>query len=362
MDGRNQDPPRSPSARQHDQGAAQGRIRDLSLFAARGKDARNDPYRMNPPRVPLRTALESPGSKRLYVRRLFATIAGRYDLITRLLSFGLDRRWKARLVEATHVTAGTRALDLACGTGDIAALMAGRGATVTGLDITLDMLKLARAKPRGAAIRWIAGDMAALPLAAGSVDVITTGYGLRNVPDLSQALSEAHRVLADDGRLASLDFNRPESRAVRAVYLAYLTVVGSVLGWMLHRDADTYRYIPASIARYPGAGGVARLIEDAGFVDVRVLPVLGGLMAIHLAAKRPIAGSMNGSRSVSLSSAIGVPGAIGTSSTTTLCRLTATLDRPRTRGGRTLVSRTNSMKSSAEVSDAIRADPAGVCA
>jgi ubiquinone/menaquinone biosynthesis methyltransferase len=312
--------------------------------------------------VSLARAFDSPADKRRYVRRLFATIAGRYDLITRLLSFGLDRRWKARLVDATHVTAGARVLDLACGTGDIAALMAGRGATVTGLDITFDMLKLARAKPNGAGIRWIAGDMTALPLAAGSVDVITTGYGLRNVPDLPQALSEAHRVLADEGRLASLDFNRPESRAVRAVYLAYLTAVGSVLCWMLHRDPDTYRYIPASIARYPGARGVARLMEDAGFVDVLVLPVLGGLMAIHLAAKRPIAGSRNASKSVSLISAIGVPGAIGTSSTTTLCRLTATLDRPRTRGGRTLVSRTNSMKSSAEVSDAIRADPAGVWA
>ncbi len=266
----------------------------------------------------LARAFDSPADKRRYVRRLFATIAGRYDLITRLLSFGLDQRWKARLVDAMSVEAGTRALDLACGTGDIAALMATRGATVTGLDITPAMLKLARAKPHGEAIRWIAGDMTALPLAEASVDVITTGYGLRNVPDLPRALSEAHRVLAGDGRLASLDFNRPESRTVRAVYLAYLSVVGSVLGWMLHRDPDTYRYISASIRRYPGGKGVARLLEDAGFVDVRVLPVLGGLMAIHLAAKRPIAGIRNGSRSLSLSSAMDVPGAIGTSSTTTL--------------------------------------------
>ena len=265
----------------------------------------------------LARAFDSPADKRRYVRRLFATIAGRYDLITRVLSFGLDQRWKVRLVDATGAVAGTRALDLACGTGDIAALMATRGAVVTGLDITPAMLTLARAKLGGKGIRWVAGDMTALPLPDASVDVITTGYGLRNVPDLTRALSEAHRVLADEGRLASLDFNRPESRAVRAVYLAYLSVVGSVLGWMLHRDADTYRYIPASIRRYPGANGVARLLEAAGFVDVRVLPVLGGLMAIHLATKRPIAGIRNGSRSVSRSSAMGVPGAIGTSSTTT---------------------------------------------
>lgn len=266
----------------------------------------------------LARAFDSPADKRRYVRRLFATIAGRYDLITRILSFGLDQRWKVRLVDATGIGPGDRALDLACGTGDLANLLAAKGAVVTGLDITPAMLELARAKPRGSSIRWVAGDMTSLPLRDESVDVITIGYGLRNVPDLPRALAEAHRVLAGGGRLASLDFNRPEPRIVRAVYLAYLSVVGSVVGWILHRDPDTYRYIPASISRYPGARRVARLIEDAGFIDVRVLPVLGGLMAIHLAAKRPMAGTRNGSKSVSLSSPIGVPGAMGTSSTTTL--------------------------------------------
>jgi ubiquinone/menaquinone biosynthesis methyltransferase len=269
-------------------------------------------------RVSLARAFDSPADKRRYVRRLFATIAGRYDLITRILSFGLDQRWKKRLVNATGTGPGDRALDLACGTGDIANLLAAKGALVTGLDITPVMLQLASAKPGHPAIRWVAGDMTSLPIRDESMDVITIGYGLRNVPDLPRALSEAHRVLVNGGRLASLDFNRPEPRIVRAVYLGYLSVVGSVLGWILHRDPDTYRYIPASIARYPGAKRVAQLIEDAGFNDVRVLPVLGGLMAIHLAAKRPIAGSRNGSKSVSLSSAIGVPGAMGTSSTTTL--------------------------------------------
>ena len=149
----------------------------------------------------LTRAFDSPADKRRYVRRLFATIAGRYDLITRLLSFGLDQRWKIRLVDATGISAGKRALDLACGTGDIAALMANRGAAVTGLDITPAMLTLARARPGGRGIRWIAGDMTALPLSDQSVDVITTGYGLRNAPDLPQALSEAHRVLTGHGRL-----------------------------------------------------------------------------------------------------------------------------------------------------------------
>ena len=244
-------------------------------------------------------AFDSPAEKLRYNRRLFATIAARYDLITRLLSFGLDQRWKERLVAATGADGRSRALDLACGTGDVARRLAARRATVTGLDLTPAMLAIARAKPGAAGIRWVCGDMTSLPLPAESVDVVTTSYGLRNVPDLPRALAEIHRVMSSGGCLASLDFNRPASGVVRGVYLAYLTAVGATLGWILHRDPDTYRYIPASIRRYPGADGVARLMEEAGFVQVQVLPVLGGLMAIHLATRRPTAGTRNGSKSES---------------------------------------------------------------
>jgi ubiquinone/menaquinone biosynthesis C-methylase UbiE len=105
------------------------------------------------------------------------------------------------------------------------------------------------------------------------------------VPRIEQAIEEIARVLAPDGRLLSLDFNRPGHPVVRAVYLTYLTLVGSVLGLVLHRDPDTYRYIPESIRNYPGAAGVARLLGERGFTDVRVVPLLGGLMTIHLARR-----------------------------------------------------------------------------
>lgn len=238
----------------------------------------------------LDAAFESPQAKRRYVRALFTTIADRYDLITRVLSYGQDARWKKKLAAMAGVTAGERALDLASGTGDIAIAIAERGARTIGLDITHRMMQLGRLRGGGAssgqaAPGFVCGDMTDLPFAAAAFDLVTTGYGLRNVPDLDQALDEIARVLKPRGRLLSLDFNRPENALVRGAYLAYLTVVGSTLGWLLHRDPDTYRYIPASIRRYPGARGVADKMRARGFSNVRIIPLLFGLMTLHVAER-----------------------------------------------------------------------------
>jgi len=235
--------------------------------------------------VSLDDRLATPQGKRAYVRSLFATIADRYDFITVALSYGQDRRWKRRLIELASIRAGHRVLDLATGTGDIAFAAADRGARVVGLDITYRMIELAIGKRRPAFPAFLVGDMLALPFPSSSFDIVTTGYGLRNVPDLTQSIDEIARVLTPRGQLLSLDFNRPSGAILRTTYLAYLTVVGASLGWLLHRDADTYRYIPASIRRYPGAEGVARLLEARGFSQVRVYPVLGGLMTIHHAVR-----------------------------------------------------------------------------
>ncbi|MGE3403534.1 MAG: ubiquinone/menaquinone biosynthesis methyltransferase [Vicinamibacterales bacterium] len=233
----------------------------------------------------LREAIATPEGKRRYVRQLFATIAPRYDLITRLLSYGQDARWKRRLLQLADIGPNDRALDLACGTGDLTVHI--------GVDVTMEMLQLAKERTRTpnpdhrppTTDHLVQADMTHLPFASASFTLITTGYGLRNVPDLPAAIAEIHRVLAPGGRMLSLDFNRPEPRLLRAAYLAYLTVVGSVLGWILHGDPDTYRYIPESIRRYPGARGVAKLLEECGFDEVQVVPLLGGLMAIHTARR-----------------------------------------------------------------------------
>lgn len=246
------------------------------------------PHQPDPSPHRLRRAFDTPEAKRRHVRHLFTTIAGRYDLITRVLSFGRDQRWKARVLDLAEVRRDQHVLDLACGTGDLAFGAASRGAFVLGLDLASRMIQLARARAsREAATRtsWIVGDMTSLPVPSISMDAVTTGYGLRNVPDLTVALAEIHRVLKPGGVLCALDFDRPESAWLRTIYLGYLDVVGGALGWILHRDPETYQYIPASIRRYPGARGVYELLRQAGFSDVRHYPVFGGLMAIHLARK-----------------------------------------------------------------------------
>jgi demethylmenaquinone methyltransferase/2-methoxy-6-polyprenyl-1,4-benzoquinol methylase len=240
----------------------------------------------------LATAFSSPEQKQRYVRALFATIADRYDFITVVLSFGRDRAWKRRLIREARLSCGEHVVDLACGTGDIAFEACRVGASATGFDVTLRMVEIARAKAGLAKLkgiwpvpRFAVGDMMELPLAAATADVVTTGYGLRNVPQLEPAIDEIFRVLKPGGRLLSLDFNRPACRWLRAIYLGYLTVVGSILGWMLHRDPDTYRYIPESVRRYPGADGVAVLLRQHGFSTVHIVPILGGLMTLHVAAR-----------------------------------------------------------------------------
>lgn len=230
--------------------------------------------------------IATPDGKRQYVRKLFATIADRYDFITAFLSYGQDRRWKQRLVGLATPSSGMLALDLATGTGDIAFLLHDHAVHTIGLDVTPRMIDLARSKrPGSTAPAFLVGDMMSLPFPSASFDLVTTGYGLRNVPDLTTAIDEIYRVLRTGGQVVSLDFNRPTQAVVRAVYLLYLSVVGGMLGWVLHGDPDTYRYIPASIRNYPGAAAVAELMKARGFATVRCHRVLGGFMAIHHAWK-----------------------------------------------------------------------------
>jgi ubiquinone/menaquinone biosynthesis methyltransferase len=235
------------------------------------------------PIVALRDAFSSPPAKREFNHRIFTTIAPRYDLITRVLSYGQDQRWKRRAIERVAPKSGECALDIACGTGDLAVGLASAGARVVALDLTLPMMQLATRRASLSPLTCVGGDICALPLSDAAFDIVTGGYALRNVPDLDGALREIARVLRRGGRFVSLDFDKPSSRALCHAYLAYLWIVGSVLGWVLHRDADTYRYIAASLRRYPGGRDVTMRLLASGFTRAERIPVLGGLMAIHVA-------------------------------------------------------------------------------
>jgi len=225
------------------------------------------------------------------VTPMFDVIAPRYDDFTRLFSFGMDAAWKRDLVRAvlTPVTGATRALDAACGTGDIAfALAASRPSLwVTGVDPSQQMLSIAqsRTSPSDGRVDFERGEMAALPAEPASVDVLTAGYGFRNVPDLEAAVRECARVIRPGGTLGSLDFFRPRNPLWRAVFLVYLRISGDVVGWLWHRTPAIYGYIARSIDAFVSAGEFTAILERNGFRVVEQRSRLLGGIALHIAVR-----------------------------------------------------------------------------
>jgi demethylmenaquinone methyltransferase/2-methoxy-6-polyprenyl-1,4-benzoquinol methylase len=219
------------------------------------------------------------------VQHLFARIAPRYDLINDLQSLGLHRRWKKQLAAAARLLPGVRALDVCCGTGDIAAELAKSGAEVTGCDFSREMLEAA-GKTGG--IPLIQGDAMRLPFRDESFHVVTIGYGLRNLADFDAGLRELLRVLRPGGRLLILDFGKPPNALWRAVYFAYLRAVVPLFGLIFCGDAAAYAYILESLKRYPAQEGVAERLRHAGCTDVRVKNWIGGVMSMHTAVKADV--------------------------------------------------------------------------
>jgi demethylmenaquinone methyltransferase/2-methoxy-6-polyprenyl-1,4-benzoquinol methylase len=222
------------------------------------------------------------------VQDLFAAIASRYDLINDLQSFGLHRRWKRRVIRLAQVRAGESALDLCCGTGDLAFALAAAGARVTGVDFSEPMLAIARRRQgtRGASasvgdLHFEKGDALALAFEDESFDLVTVGYGLRNLQSIGAGLAEIARVTRAGGRLLILDFAKPTQRVWRALYLLHLRTLVPWLGRVLCGDAQTHAYILESLRRYPEAPQVAGLMEAVGWGDVKWWSLLGGVMTIH---------------------------------------------------------------------------------
>ena len=215
------------------------------------------------------------------VRRLFGAIAPRYDLINDLQSFWLHRQWKRQLVDFAAPKAGERALDVCCGTGDIAAELEQRGAKVLGLDFSAEMLAVGARKHSKPL--WIQGDAQQLPFPDQCFDIVTVGYGLRNLASWQRGISEMRRVAKPNGRLLILDFGKPPNALWRALYFAYLRLAVPVHGQMFGGNAAAYAYILESLNHYPAQEGITAELTRIGCKDLRTINLLGGIMSIHFA-------------------------------------------------------------------------------
>jgi len=215
------------------------------------------------------------------VRGMFDRIAPVYDVMNRLMTVGLDQRWR-RLAVSEVVWPGDRVLDACCGTGDLALAAEQRGGRVVGLDFSEQMLE--RARPKSGTIEWVRGDALALPFGEGEFDAATVGFGVRNLEDLEGGLRELRRVLRPGGKVAVLEITRPRG-LLRPLFQIWFEVFVPLAGRVLP-GGEAYTYLPASVRRFPGAEDLSALLERAGFESVRFRLLGGGIVALHV-ARRP---------------------------------------------------------------------------
>jgi len=215
------------------------------------------------------------------VRSMFDRIAPVYDAMNRLMTAGLDQRWRRATVDAV-VRPGDRVLDACCGTGDLAVAAAAAGGKVTGVDFSRPMLD--RACRKAPEIEWIEGDALALPFEDGAFDAATVGFGVRNLADLDGGLRELRRVLHTGGQLAILEITRPQG-LLAPFYRLWFDGVIPVAGKVLP-GGSAYTYLPASVRRFPDPQGLAKLMDEAGFDDIRWRLFGGGIVALHTGAAR----------------------------------------------------------------------------
>lgn len=216
------------------------------------------------------------------MRDMFSTIAPKYNFITRVFSYGMDQRWKRLAVRRALLPACATVLDLACGTGDFAKLVARQSpqTRVVAADLTETMLQLSNLR------HTVCADAASLPFATGCFDAVFVGYGLRNFPRLEATIEEVCRVLRPGGVLVSLDFFLPSRPWLRRFYLAYLYAQGAVWGVILHGRARVYTYIPDSLRSFVSVKEFSALLEKMQFEGVAARPFILGGIAVHWARKR----------------------------------------------------------------------------
>jgi demethylmenaquinone methyltransferase/2-methoxy-6-polyprenyl-1,4-benzoquinol methylase len=232
---------------------------------------------------------------------MFGRIAPRYDLMNHLMTAGLDRHWRRLAAAEAALTPGDRALDVCCGTGDLAFALADRwpSCDVTGLDFTDEMLVRARRKAaaRGAAgarPRFVQGDLLALPFGDGEFAAVTVGWGVRNVPDLPRALAEMARVTRPGGRVVCLESTRPPKGLGRRFHKVWFDRLVPALGRLVAGEGSAYEYLPASVREFPDADGLAGLMAAAGLRHVRYRRLGFGAVALHVAEAPDVPAAASG--------------------------------------------------------------------
>jgi demethylmenaquinone methyltransferase/2-methoxy-6-polyprenyl-1,4-benzoquinol methylase len=222
------------------------------------------------------------------VRSVFASVAGKYDVMNDLMSFGAHRLWKQFTLSLTGLKPGQRALDVAGGTGDLAAGMlrqVGKGGSVVLSDINPHMLEIGRDRllDKGFAgnVEYVIADAERLPFEDHSFDCVTIGFGLRNVTDKAAALASMYRVLKVGAQLLVLEFAKPVAPGLQPLYDAYSFRVLPLLGKIVAHDADSYRYLAESIRMHPDQETLLGMLRDAGFAQARYHNLAGGIVAVH---------------------------------------------------------------------------------
>jgi demethylmenaquinone methyltransferase/2-methoxy-6-polyprenyl-1,4-benzoquinol methylase len=225
------------------------------------------------------------------IANMFDAIAPRYDFLNHFLSAGMDRGWRDRAVESLSLPDNAQVLDLCTGTADLAIATVTKmsSASVVGVDFAAEMLRLGRAKIRESGldrrIRMIRGDAARIPLADQSCDAATIGFGIRNVAQPEQALSEIARVVRPGGRLAILEFGQPRIPGIRTLYSWYFRYLLPLVGRLVSKHGSAYSYLPASVGAFPPPAEFSRVIAATGFSQVRAVPLTLGIVYLFIAER-----------------------------------------------------------------------------